>query len=44
MKELIGEKSVITIMGDLIDDWPLTAGAEMTSALIDNYLPILTGD
>jgi len=43
-KELIGDKSAIKIMDDLIDDWLLTSGGEMTFELMDNYLPILLGD
>ena len=31
-------------MDDLIDNWPLTDGGKTTSELIDNYLPILTGN
>ena len=41
--ELIGEKSA-QIMDDLVDDWPLTGGGEMTFESMDNYLPILIGD
>jgi len=31
-------------MGDIINDRPLTGGGETANELIDNYLPILTGN
>jgi len=44
INKVIGKKSVIKIMDNLIDDWPLTCGGETTFQLIDNNLSILSGD